>query len=50
MWLLTGQGSCQSPKSKFILQASKGMLGTCRPQRSALRASRRKREEAGLGA
>ena len=50
MWLPTGQGSCQSPKSNFILRASKGTLGTCRPLRSALPASRRKREEAGVGA
>lgn len=42
-WLLTGQCGCQSPKPRL-----QGMLGTCRPWRSALLASGR--EEAGMGA
>ena len=32
LWLQTGQGSCQSPK-RFIIHASKRMLGTCSPWR-----------------
>lgn len=45
MWLRTGQGSCQSPKSQLILHASKRLLGSCRAWRSLCWPQR---EEAGV--